>query len=182
MIKGNKVYIKPINSYDLNSLFEIEIRNKEFFNQYAPNRDPEFYTLEGQMSRIEKIEKNRENNLGYSFGIYLNDSQVLIGQIGLFKIERGPAQKGMVGYSLDKELNGKGYMTDALPLIIDFGFNQIKLHRIEAEVMPRNIGSIKILEKTGFHKEGIAKKNVMINGKWEDHQVLAIINNNYEKE
>jgi [ribosomal protein S5]-alanine N-acetyltransferase len=71
-------------------------------------------------------------------------------------------------------------MTEALKLIVDFGFNQIKLHRIEAEVMPHNIGSIRILEKTGFHIEGIAKKNVMINGKWEDHQVLAIINNNYE--
>jgi ribosomal-protein-alanine N-acetyltransferase len=42
--------------------------------------------------------------------------------------------------------------------------------------MPHNGGSIRVLEKAGFHKEGIAKKNVRINGKWEDHQVLAIIN------
>jgi ribosomal-protein-alanine N-acetyltransferase len=44
--------------------------------------------------------------------------------------------------------------------------------------MPHNIGSIKVLEKAGFHKEGIAKQNVKINGKWEDHQVLAIVNDN----
>ncbi len=43
-------------------------------------------------------------------------------------------------------------------------------------VMPRNLGSIRVLEKAGFHREGIARSNVLINGKWEDHQVLAIIN------
>ncbi|MDF9767149.1 RimJ/RimL family protein N-acetyltransferase [Bacillus velezensis] len=46
---------------------------------------------------------------------------------------------------------------------------------IEAGVMPHNKASIRVLEKAGFHKEGIARKNVKINGKWEDHQVLAII-------
>ncbi|MFD1356854.1 GNAT family N-acetyltransferase [Fictibacillus halophilus] len=179
MLKGMNVYIKPLNTRDVKSILDIEIRNKDFFSQYDPKRDPEFYTLEGQLKRIEKIEENRKNDLGYSFGIYLNESHVLIGQIDLIKIERGPAQKGMVGFSLDKELNGKGYMTEALSLIVDFGFKQLKLHRIEAEAMPHNIGSIKILEKTGFHKEGIAKKNYLINGKWQDHQVLAIINNEY---
>ncbi|WNB94002.1 GNAT family protein [Bacillus sp. NEB1478] len=165
---------------DAASLLELEIRNKDFFSQYSINRDPEFYTLEGQLKRMEKAEETRDSDLSYSFGIYLNQSNDLIGQISLFKIERGPAQKGMVGYSLDIEENGKGYMTEALKLIVDFGFEELKLHRIEAEVMPHNAGSIKILEKTGFHKEGISKKNVMINGKWEDHQVLAIINENYE--
>lgn len=182
MIKGMNVYINPVDRSEVESLLELETRNKDFFNQYAPNRDSDFYTLEGQVKRLEKMVENREKDLGYSFGIYLNENNELIGQIGFFKLERGPSQKAMVGYSLDKERNGKGYMTEALKLIIDFGFNQIKLHRIEAEVMPHNIGSIRILEKAGFHKEGIAKKNVMINGKWEDHQVLAIINNNYEKE
>jgi ribosomal-protein-alanine N-acetyltransferase len=179
MIKGLKVYINPVHRSEVESLLELETRNKEFFNQYAPNRDSDFYTLEGQVKRLEKMEENREKDLGYSFGIYLNENKELIGTIGFFKLERAPAHKAMVGYSLDKERNGKGYMTEALKLIVDFGFNQIKLHRIEAEVMPHNIASIRILENIGFHKEGIAKKNVMINGKWEDHQVLAIINDDY---
>ncbi|MBN3543961.1 GNAT family N-acetyltransferase [Fictibacillus barbaricus] len=180
MMKGMNIYLKPLNISDATSILELEIKNKEFFSQYSINRDSEFYTLEGQLKRMETIEESRENDLGYSFGIYLNESHRLIGQISLFKIERGPAQRGMVGYSLDKDQNGKGYMTEALKSIVDFGFDQLKLHRIEAGVMPHNIGSIKILEKTGFQKEGIAKKYVMINGKWEDHQILAIINNRNE--
>ncbi|MET3728275.1 ribosomal-protein-alanine N-acetyltransferase [Fictibacillus halophilus] len=170
------IYIKPLTIIDLQALFDIEMRNKEFFQQYAPDRDSDFYSLEGQQRRLNEIEERKEKDIGYSFGIFLHGTHELIGQIGLFKIERGPAQKGMVGYSLDKVHNGKGYMTEALPLIIDFAFTELKLHRIEAEVMPHNVGSIKILLKTGFHKEGISKKNVKINGRWEDHQVLAVIN------
>lgn len=67
-------------------------------------------------------------------------------------------------------------MTEAVKLIVDFAFHELKLHRIEAGVMPRNLGSMRVLEKAGFHKEGIARKNVKINGVWEDHQVLAILN------
>lgn len=178
MVNGDRIYIKHLRKEEVHSVFELELKNKAFFSQFAPNRDSDFYTLEGQMNRIEKLEENREKDFAYSFGIFLRDSHELIGQVGFFKVERGPAQKVMIGYSLDQSYNGNGYMTEALQLMVNYGFNELKFHRIEAEVMPHNIGSIKILEKTGFHKEGIARQNVMINGKWEDHQVLAIINPN----
>jgi [ribosomal protein S5]-alanine N-acetyltransferase len=60
--------------------------------------------------------------------------------------------------------------------------DELGLHRIEAGVSPRNIGSIRALEKAGFHIEGIARKNVKINGVWEDHQTLAILNSSKEEE
>jgi ribosomal-protein-alanine N-acetyltransferase len=59
---------------------------------------------------------------------------------------------------------------------VKYAFDNLKLHRIEAGVMPHNIGSIRVLEKSGFHKAGLAKKNVKINGQWKDPQVLAIVN------
>jgi [ribosomal protein S5]-alanine N-acetyltransferase len=67
-------------------------------------------------------------------------------------------------------------MSEAVRLIVTYAFEELKLHRIEAGVMPHNAGSIKVLLKAGFHKEGIARKNVKIDGTWQDHQVLAIIN------
>ncbi|MEB8723247.1 GNAT family protein, partial [Bacillus cereus] len=80
------------------------------------------------------------------------------------------------GFTLDKEHNAKGYATEALQLVVDFAFRELKLHRIEAGAMLDNIASIRVLEKVGFKKEGIAKENIRINGKWTDHQILAIIN------
>ncbi|MGZ4160285.1 MAG: GNAT family N-acetyltransferase, partial [Neobacillus sp.] len=76
----------------------------------------------------------------------------------------------------DQTHNGKGIMTEAVQLVVDYAFNVLGLHRIAAGVMPYNIGSIRVLEKAGFEKEGIARKNVMINGKWQDHEILSIIN------
>lgn len=181
MIKGRNILLKPMNTSLVDSMLELEIRNKEFFIQYAPDRDPDYYTYAGQLKRMEAIEENWVKDLGYGFAIYLHDNSEPIGSIGLFNIKRGPSQTAMVGYSLDQEHNGKGYATEALRLIVDFAFDQLNLHRVEAEVMPSNIGSIKILERTGFHKEGIAKQNVRINGKWEDHQVLAILNDHFEE-
>ena len=111
--------------------------------------------------------------------IFTINGDVLIGTIGLYQVIRGPRQSALLGYSLDQEHNGKGYMTQAANLVVNYAFDILKLHRIEAGVMPHNIGSIRVLEKAGFHKEGVARKSVEINGRWEDHQMLAILNPNH---
>ncbi|WP_430786824.1 GNAT family N-acetyltransferase [Virgibacillus flavescens] len=175
MIKGTKIYLEALNQNHTQAVLDLETRNKDFFEPFTVSRESDFYTLKSIQVRLEKKEKDREEDKGYEFGIFLNDGK-LVGEIGLFKIERGPAERGMVGYSLDKEQNGKGYTTEALKLIVTYAFNELNLHRIEAGVMPHNVGSIRVLEKAGFHKEGIARKNVKINGRWEDHQIVAIIN------
>ncbi|RFU65022.1 N-acetyltransferase [Peribacillus glennii] len=73
---------------------------------------------------------------------------------------------------------GVDIVWEAVNLIVDYAFDILKLHRIGAGVMPHNLASICVLGKSGFHKEGLAKKNVKTNGKWEDHQVLSILNPN----
>lgn len=95
---------------------------------------------------------------------------------------RGSLQSAVIGYFLDHHHNGKGYATEAIKALVDYAFEELHLHRIEAGVMPRNLPSQRVLEKAGFHREGIARKNVNINGIWEDHQVLAILNPNDEIE
>ncbi|WP_404456484.1 GNAT family N-acetyltransferase [Virgibacillus necropolis] len=176
MIEGSQIFLKPLDDSHVEATLELEIRNREFFEQYSIERDNDFYTLEGQAERIQEKKEYREQGKSYHFGIFTKESRELIGEIGLFKIERGPAQSGMVGYSLDKGHNGNGYMTEAIKLIVNYAFDTLSLHRIEAGVMPHNLGSIRVLKKSGFHQEGIAKKNIKINGKWQDHQMLAIIN------
>lgn len=121
-------------------------------------------------------EEDTKKDIEYRFGIFQINNDVLLGTIGLFHVFRGPSQSATLGYSLDQEHNGKGYTTEAVNLVVNYAFEILNLHRIEAGVMPNNIGSMRVLEKAGFHKEGIAIKNVEINGRWEDHQMLAILN------
>lgn len=99
----------------------------------------------------------------------------------LSEVVRGNLQSGWIGYFLDQTYNGKGYMSEAVKVIVQHAFSELGLHRIEAGVMPHNIGSIKVLLKAGFTKEGIARKNVKIDGVWQDHITLAIIEEDLQK-
>ncbi|MDQ0200432.1 GNAT family N-acetyltransferase [Neobacillus ginsengisoli] len=177
MIKGEAIYIRPVEIEDAAALLDLQTKNRGFFEKFAVDRDKNFYTLESQLERIKRFEEDWKNDQSYNFGIF-QDNGTLIGTINLFQVLRGSLQSAFIGYFLDKKYNGKGYTTEAVKLIVEYAFSQLKLHRIEAGVMPHNIGSIRVLEKSSFHKEGLAKKNVKINGKWEDHQVLAIVNPN----
>lgn len=179
-LEGSRVFLKPLEGVDAEKSLQLEVRNRMFFEEYSIDREESYYTLEGQLERIKTNQENMSQDQSYSFGIFLNESKELIGNIGLYKVGRGPVQSCIVGYVLDKTHNGKGYMTETIRLIVDYAFTVLKLHRLEAGVKPDNLGSIRALEKSGFLQEGIARKNIKINGKWEDHQILAIINEEME--
>ncbi|WP_278244288.1 GNAT family N-acetyltransferase [Caldisalinibacter kiritimatiensis] len=93
---------------------------------------------------------------------------------------RGPFLSCFLGYKLDKDEVNKGYMTEALKMGIDIAFNELKLHRIEANIMPKNEASLRIVKKLGFYEEGVAKKYLKINGKWEDHIHMVLLNEDIE--
>ncbi|MDG5472048.1 GNAT family protein [Jeotgalibacillus sp. ET6] len=175
-MRGQSIYLRPFEERDAKALTELQTRNRKFFEMFSMLREDSFYTEKAQIERIKQFKQDRELDLTYQFGVFKNENDELVGTMNLFQVIRGSLQNAVVGYFLDQAHNGRGYTTEAVKLLTAYAFKELKLHRLEAGVMPRNIGSIRVLEKAGFHKEGIAKKNVKINGKWEDHQVLAIIN------
>lgn len=178
MMKDENIHLRTFKTSDAQAMLKLQKENRDFFEQFAMTRSRYFYTIEGQLERIKKANKNMKQDEDYYFGIFENGENTLVGTINLFHILRGSSQSAVIGYFLDKKYNGKGFTTEATRLIVNYAFDELKLHRIEAGVQPHNIGSIRVLEKAGFHQEGIAQKNTKINGKWEDHQVLAIINPN----
>ncbi|WP_312094304.1 GNAT family protein [Niallia sp.] len=174
--KMKQIYIRLFEERDAEVLWQLEVRNRDFFKDYSIGRKEEFYTLDFQKQLIKTWKENEKKDIDYHFGIFLKESDSLIGSVNLYMVRREPAHNAIVGYVLDQAENGKGYMTIAVKQLVDYAFNNLHLHRLEAGVMPHNLGSIRVLEKAGFHKEGIAKSNVKINGQWKDHQILAIIN------
>ncbi len=71
-------------------------------------------------------------------------------------------------------MNGRGYMTEAVRCAVRFAFEDANLHRVQAGVMPRNPGSIRVLEKVGFRYEGFARHYLQIDGVWEHHNLYAV--------
>ncbi|HWR40076.1 MAG TPA: GNAT family protein [Patescibacteria group bacterium] len=87
-----------------------------------------------------------------------------------------------MSYKLDKNELCQGYMTEAINEVVNFAFHQLDLHRIEANILPRNTASLKTVEKAGFYHEGLAIKYLQINGRWEDHIHMVIRNAALEQE
>ncbi|GMA64192.1 GNAT family N-acetyltransferase [Alicyclobacillus fastidiosus] len=173
---GNDIYLRFLEESDAAAKLELNVRNRAFFEAFLTTRSEDFYTIEYQVNSIKSSIAKMEQDAEYVFGVFLTSTDDLIGIVSLTEVMRGPLQSCWLGYSLDKAYNGRGYTTEAVRLVVDYAFRVLKLHRIEAGVMPHNRGSIRVLEKSGFEKEGLSKKNVLINGKWEDHLHFAIVN------
>jgi ribosomal-protein-alanine N-acetyltransferase len=101
---------------------------------------------------------------------------VVIGNLALNQIHRGPAQQCVLGYSLAEDAQGRGYMVEAVRGAVRFAFADLRLHSVMAGYMPRNLRSAAVLRRAGFTVEGYARDYILINGRWEDHILTAITN------
>lgn len=101
-----------------------------------------------------------------------------VGIIGI-NIGKPNYRKAEIWYKVHPGHWRKGYATDAVKTILDFGFNTLQLHRIEAGCATENTGSVKVLEKSGFTKEGIERKNLPIRGSWADNYTFSILEEEY---
>ena len=172
--KTNRIFIRELDFTDAKAFLEMNLSNRMIFEGITPvTLTDSFYTKDAHIRLIEDWKQAREKGSRYDFGIYEMNTYTLIGTIGLYKFS--PPEKCILGYSLDQNYYGKGYTTDAVRLILGFAFNEIGFHRVEAGVMPRNIGSVRVLEKTGFVKEGLLRDYLKINGIWEDHYMFSIL-------
>jgi ribosomal-protein-alanine N-acetyltransferase len=106
-------------------------------------------------------------------GIFKEDK--LIGKIRLSNIVYGAFKSGIIGYSMDAEQQGKGYMKEALKLMLNYCFEEMDLHRIEASTLVDNIKSQSVLKGCGFTELGLNKNYLYINGGWRDHITFYII-------
>jgi ribosomal-protein-alanine N-acetyltransferase len=99
-----------------------------------------------------------------------------IGNLAFNNIVRGAFQSCHLGYQLDEREINQGFITEALQRAIAYAFEDLRLHRIEANVMPRNQRSRRVVEKLGFGEEGLARQYLKINGVWEDHIHYVLLN------
>jgi ribosomal-protein-alanine N-acetyltransferase len=123
--------------------------------------------------RIRRYTEDQRSDLAYAFLVFRDSDGALVGGLTLANIRRGVAQAGSIGYWVGAPFARQGYMTAALRTLIPFGFDSLRLHRLEAACIPNNAASIGLLEKTGFKREGYARQYLCINGIWQDHLLYA---------
>jgi ribosomal-protein-alanine N-acetyltransferase len=99
----------------------------------------------------------------------------IVGAMSLSQIFRGGFQNAYLGYYVGASYANQGYMTEALELLLRYAFKQLKLHRLEANIQPRNVASIALVKRAGFRKEGYSRRYLKISKRWQDHERWAIL-------
>lgn len=166
-ITSETLEIRNFTPDNADELLDYYVRNKEHLRAYEPSRDNSFYTYGVQKDILLESYKQLLNGSSFDLGIYRNNK--LIGKAKISNIVYGVFKSGILGYSIDKDEQGKGYMTEAVNLILDYAKTELELHRMEASVLVDNTKSKNVLLKSGFKEIGINEQYLFINGAWRDH-------------
>ena len=147
--------------------------SREFLIPWEPTWPADDLTRSAFRRRIRRYSEDIRTDQGYAFLVFRKSDSVLVGGLTLANIRRGVAQAGSLGYWMGLPYVRQGYMTAAVHAIIPFALEKLRLHRLEAACIPTNAGSIRLLEKNGFIREGYAREYLCINGIWQDHLLFA---------
>ncbi len=151
--------------------------SRAFLTPWEPIWPSDDLTRTGYRRRLRRYADDLSNDRAYPFLIFRQNTDELIGGVTLANVRRGIVQAGSVGYWVGEPYAGLGYMSMALEVLLPVLFEDLNLHRIEAACIPINAASIRVLEKSGFTREGIAREYLCINGKWQDHLLFGLLRN-----
>jgi len=128
----------------------------------------------------ELVERSRGERHA-SFFVCSRETAELAGVINVNEIVRGLFQSGYLGYYAFEPFAGLGYMSEGLTLVIRQAFDVLGLHRLEANVQPKNQRSIRVVSELGFRLEGLSPRYLKIGGRWRDHERWAILAEDWPK-
>lgn len=153
-----------------------EKENREAFREFSIARNDSYFTLASFedvcLRQAALFEQKRKLPLVF---IPKKGSR-FVATVSLNEIAYGVFRSCTIGYSVAKAFQGQGYGKEAVGKTVEHAFSQLKLHRIEANIIPRNEASLGLAKSLGFEPEGLAKEYLYINGKWEDHLHLVLLN------
>ncbi len=180
---GRRVVLRPLVSSDFAAWREVRTTNADWLTRWEPQR------VRGQPDAIEDRdafavrcsarERERQLGNGYGYGIFVDSA--FVGEINLSAVQRGPFQSAYVGYWIDERCAGHGYVPEALVAVFRFAFEELRLHRVQVAIIPRNKPSLRVVDKLGLREEGVAVRYLEINGAWEDHVRFAITTEEWDE-
>lgn len=174
-LRGEDVMLRLPEASDYDAWRTVREKSRAFLTPWEPEWPEGELTRSAYGARLKRIRQDARDRAGYSFFIFDEPSAVLVGGITLGQIRRGVAQTGVLGYWMGEPYAGAGRMKKALAAVCSHAFDVEGLHRLEAACLPRNARSIGLLQGSGFTLEGYLRKYLKIAGIWEDHQLYALL-------
>jgi [ribosomal protein S5]-alanine N-acetyltransferase len=168
--------LRPLVPQDYSAWRDVRLRNEDWLLPWEPLRPAGMADPARDRSafdaRCAARDRERAADHAYPFGVFV-DGQ-LAGEVNINNVTRGALQGATIGYWIDRERAGQGYIAEAVVVLMRFAFEQLQLHRLEICIVPRNANSRRVVEKLDVRCEGLAERYLEINGVWEDHLRFAI--------
>lgn len=169
-LEGDRVALRRLGGEDVPRLYEI-FSDPEVSRYWSsgPLESPA-----GAQLLLEEIDSLWEEGTLFQWGIARVPEDDVVGTCTLFQVDREHG-RGEVGYALAYRFWGRGYATEALSLLLGYVFHDLGLHRLEADVDPRNAPSIRLLERLGFRREGVLRERWRVNDEWQDGALYGLL-------
>jgi RimJ/RimL family protein N-acetyltransferase len=174
LLVGERVRLRSVLEDDLPTLAQWEMdlgRTVMLLERVAPPSEA------AARERLAKWSTNEGDDLGFTI-VALDGPQPLVGHIIVFGI-RAKDRLATIGIALGREYTGRGYGTDAMRVIVGYGFRELGLHRIQLSVAPFNPAGIRAYEKAGFVEEGRRRESVWHDGRWYDEVQMSILDHEW---
>ncbi|WP_333876456.1 GNAT family N-acetyltransferase [Flavobacterium sp.] len=175
-LETERLLLRRLNENDVNEIFAL--RSNPEIMKYIPR--PLAKTKEDALEHLRMIEEKIETNTGINWGITIKGHNNIIGIIGHYRIQP-ENHRAEIGYMSLPKYNGKGYISEAIKVVVEYGFEHMKLHSIEAVIDPGNIASERVLQKNGFVKEAHILENELWDGKFWDTVIYSLLKKNFKK-
>jgi ribosomal-protein-alanine N-acetyltransferase len=172
-IEGGGVALRAPRMVDFEEWAALRAESREFLAPWEPLWPEDDLTRAAFRRRLQRYAQDRQSDLGYSFFVTEKNRGTIVGGVTLNNVRRGVAQSASLGYWMGRRYAGQGLMSAALASLIPFAHEMLRLHRIEAACLPHNTASVRLLEKSRFTREGLARKFLCIAGEWQDHLMFA---------
>ena len=172
-VQGEGVFLRAAQMSDFPQWMALRERSRDFLTPWEPSWPEDDLTRASFRRRLKRYSEDMRGDLAYPFLLFRHSDNILLGGLTLTNIRRGVAQSGSLGYWIGAPYAHQGYMTRGVLALVPFAFEGLRLHRVEAACIPTNQPSIRLLERTGFRREGYAREYLCINGLWQDHLLYA---------
>ncbi|GEM50771.1 ribosomal-protein-serine acetyltransferase [Empedobacter brevis NBRC 14943 = ATCC 43319] len=177
-LQTERLNLNPVSEKDIEDIFALQ--SLEETARFNTSKVPE--TIEETKETVEKwiIENKKDKAKQFTFAVHLLNENQFIGLIGM-NLGKEHYKNAEVWFQLHYKFWNKGYATESLNKILDFGFEELKLHRIEAGCAIDNIGSVSVLEKVGMLREAHTRKLLPLQSGWSDNYGYAILSTDKRK-
>ncbi len=179
--RGDGLLLRAPQSGDFLPWAQLRERSRAYLTPWEPIWPSDDLTRAGFRRRLRRYAEDMLADRAYPFLIFRDQDGALVGGITLANVRRGIVQAGTVGYWIGEPFAGRGYMTAALRLLLPTLFGELNLHRVEAACIPGNAASVRVLEKCGFVREGLARRYLCINGVWQDHLLFGMLHEDFRR-